>query len=345
MSVDPYGGMDAAALARLIEESFGFKMRELEAKLQLGQNDIESRYDIAKLGSQTDRYTAGLSSETNKYIANLQSQTSRYSTDVGADTTRYTANLQAAVDRERLALAREELLKVGVPDMLIRKYVAEKNYEIARSTLSFNIATKAAELASSPDTFWMAKDFYDSLGSLQAGGKLPTFGAPSGTPQMKSLSELTAQLASDDPLAAAGQMVGAAGPAANIDWSAYTGQTGTIVPNMTAGATTATGGTTAGATPAGATTDPRLAATQAVVANSPPSVGNGYTDADIQALQTIGSIYKSGLSGLGPQALESMSPSQQQMFLAGGARLGYYNPDELQNYMRSRIYQDSASAA
>lgn len=94
---------DSGALAAMYDSAGALQLKEIEQRYKLGKSDIAARLKIASQQSKDTRY--------------------------GIDAQRDTA-------REQIAQARAEMEQIGVPRMLIDKFVAEKNYEVAQAELT-----------------------------------------------------------------------------------------------------------------------------------------------------------------------------------------------------------------
>jgi len=89
-------------LQQMYDAGNGIKLKELEQQFQLGQDQINNSYKEALLRSGDTR---AATEEAREY------------------------------HRGQLAQMKDEMERIGIPDMLIRKYTAEKNYEIASGEL------------------------------------------------------------------------------------------------------------------------------------------------------------------------------------------------------------------
>jgi hypothetical protein len=95
-------------------------------------------------------------------------------------------------------------------------------------------------------------------------------------------------------------------------------------------------------------TDPNRIATPADVSaafgqtSSTGTAQQNQTDASAAALQKL---YSQGGQSLGPQALESLTPTESQMLQGGGAAIGADVPGYLAAYQQSRIGQTTAKPA
>ena len=214
------------------------------------------------------------------------------------------ATAQAARQaRAQLQLARDEMEKIGIPDMLTRRYVAEKNYEIAKLSAGVDIAQVSAQLRSTPDRYFLARDFEQAIpGLLSQQMSAPTEGPTEG-PSPFSLEQLVAELSPG------GQQAASAGGAM--------------------GGSDQSGGMPGSGQPGDATAQwqsKQINALQALLKNNPPSAGDGYNAQDQNMLNVLAAVFKQGLN---PFVQDKLNPTQKGIQAGGGARLGYDVPTEL----------------
>ncbi len=154
---------------------------------------IENNYNLGKSQISASISNAKTSAAASVKSAQIGANATIKATKIRAEVDRYGIDTNAAVEREKIAQAREEMFKVGIPSMLIDAWTAEKNYEVAKQTLGVNIAQTAAQLRSTPDKYFMAADFESVLpymlnsASGQAGGGLNGAVSADGTPNPNAL--------------------------------------------------------------------------------------------------------------------------------------------------------------
>lgn len=232
-------------------------------------------------------------------IARMQSGDSRASTAA-----------QASAERAKLKLATRQLEELGIPELELKRWVAQKNNELARATLGLDILKTGVSYASSPDQYWMSKDFNAAVPGLVNGTLRQPTNAPGGQPTPNNLTDLVAQYGLGS------MMSGASGGTPPGSQASMDGQQGGTIRTQDAA--------------------------QAVVGANPPSPFAGYSEGDQAALKSIGAIYKAGLD---PYALDALNPTQAGILSGGGKRLGYDVPTEVFRANNKRVAQGSARAA
>lgn len=126
----PYGG-DSSALAGMYDQIGNFNQQELDQRYKISKNEIASRLKIAS----------------------MQSKDSRYGVDAQRD-----------AEREKLAQIKDEMERIGIPDMLIRKYVAEKTYEIAAAEMSLKRDMFVEETAQAREKLKLDREQMERVG-------------------------------------------------------------------------------------------------------------------------------------------------------------------------------------
>lgn len=279
----------SADAAGLLQQNYDAITKRIEQEYSLGQQDIAARLQTARIGASAS--TSNARTAANASMSN--------------------AKLAAKVEREKLALAREEMERIGIPDMQIRQFVAEKNYEIARLSFGLDLIKTAVAYNSTADQRFQAADF-DQLvrAGVGQGGVLqaPT-SRPQGVPTPNNLSDLVAQYGGSGSVFGTPQSVGGGSGGAGSQ------QPGTLTTQQAA---------------------------QAVLQANPPSPYAGLNEQDATALRTIGEMYRQGLDF---RNVDQMSPTQFAHTISGGKRLGYDTDLELWRMEQSRPGQGSARAA
>ncbi len=178
-------------------------LRDSSATAMANQlKQIENNYNLGKSQISASISNAKTSAAASVKSAQIGANATIKATKIRAEVDRYGIDTNAAVEREKIAQAREEMFKVGIPSMLIDAWTAEKNYEVAKQTLGMNIAQTAAQLRSTPDKYFMAADFESVLpymlnsASGQAGGGLNGAVGADGTPDPNALEGVVQALMS-----------------------------------------------------------------------------------------------------------------------------------------------------
>lgn len=282
ISSDQLGSYSASKEA----EAEGIR-QELERKYQLGTQEIQSRLQAARISA-------------------------------GASTSN--ARLQAQTERAKLKLAREEMEKIGIPDMLIRKFTAEKNYEIARASFGLDIIKTAVDYGSQPDSYFQARQFESAIpGLLNNTLRAPTSDVGIEGPKPNNLADLVSTLTGGQGNAALfGQ--GASVPGVN----GGSGDSGSNLPSTGAPSLT-----------------PQDAAS-AVIGANPPSQFAGLSQSDQSALNSIKAIYEKGLDW---RDLNNLNPQQLGSLVSGGKATGYDPKTELWKAAQKAPGQGDARAA
>jgi hypothetical protein len=122
------------ALAGMYDSAGALQLKEIEQRYKLGQSDISARLKIASQQSKDTRY--------------------------GIDATRDTA-------REQIAQARAEMEQIGIPRMLIEKFVAEKNYEIAQAEMTLKRDIFVEETAQAKAKLQLDREQMERIGIPQ----------------------------------------------------------------------------------------------------------------------------------------------------------------------------------
>lgn len=240
---------------------------------------------------------------------------------------RRSLNAQIKAEAARLKLATRQLEEIGIPELQLKQWVANKQNRIAELGMQLDYARAFAEYSSNPDLYWIRNSFKQSF---QRMGNNPWTSDPdmnrmvtqqdtSTQPQPQSLQSLVADLTG-----------GTGAGAAAVDQA-----------NAQAASGAPGGG---GNNPAASGMSDGVSAIQQLVQSSPPSPYDGLNQDDAAVLQNIQRIYSQpgGLAALPLNTLESMDPAQRGLLLGGGARLGHYNPSELARYQNSRWQEGNA---
>ena len=326
---------DMSALAGMYESAGALQAKKIGNDYKLGKEEIAARLKIAGMQSKDTRY--------------------------GIEMERQTAI-------ENLALAREEMERIGIPEMEIKRYVAEKTYEIAQAEMDvkrqalsgwipgaegqpdtatlereeltrrygFDVAQFGAQLGSTPDTYFQARRFQGADVPRLLGGSALLQG--SGT-QMAHPTAGPAG-APTPGVATMGSYLSGQDPYA----SPYGGQ----APNYAAATP---GGAPAPAAPgtlgmSGTPEDDRAKQIAGIAKVAPPSPYDGLNEQDTATLKLMESIYKQGGGQVAGGELERLKASGRYGFLASAGRLLGYSPEEFEaTYQAYRPAQGSASAA
>ncbi len=186
---------------RLANSQYDLMVKQIENQYSLGQADISARLSAAKTAANASVKGASIAANATIKATKIRADTDWRIAELSNATTRYGIDTQAAVDREKIGLAREEMYKIGIPQVLIQAWSAQKQVELERIGLGLKIADLAAQYRSTPDRYWMALDFEAALpyllngaGGAAGGGLNGATGAPGGAPTPNSLENLVAQL-------------------------------------------------------------------------------------------------------------------------------------------------------
>ena len=260
------------------------------------------------------------------------SSDSRYASNSTAKSARAQINAQMTIEANKLALAREQMEKIGIPTLQLQQWTAAKQNEIAQLGVQLDYLSAYSEYQSNPDMYFIAKSFkggFQNLANSSAG--LDPFRraemgpaanqSQEGLPTPQSLQSLVSDLTG-----------GTGAGAASVDQANATAAAGTP---GNGGANPAAGGNSAAQAIAG------------LVNANPPSLYEGMDENDINMINNIASIYSApgGLRSMPLNSLETMNPVQRKLLLAGGRRLGRSNEDDLYNYAQNTWSSGSASAA
>lgn len=287
---------------------------DLTAPSSRGSSEGEPQYSgLARDAQNQANYWERYFGLQEQELQARMSQASRQSQD-----SRASLNAQMKAEKARLQLAREQMERVSIPQVEIQRFVAQKNAQIATLGMQLDYLNAYAKYQSSPDTYWLARSFKEGYGRLANNamgmdphGDINVAGTQQDTstaPQPQSLQGLVADL---------------------------TGGTGSV----------AAGVSGQGGSSSGGSGDPRVDAVAALTKASPPSPYDGLSADDQATLRSIAQIYGRGLGSMALGSLENMDPAQRDIFLGGGARLGYSNPSELYKYDQSRWTSGNAAAA
>lgn len=205
------------------------------------------------------------------------------------------------LDRERLQLERERMERLGIPELEIRRRLADLQEQQFRSELGLRYLQAAAQLGG-PSDWFQAVNFYRGarnqqnvpvfLQSLLNNTSMPAFGAPgSQAPTPQTAQSLIAAL----------------------------------------GGTASASAAASGASPpsTGTTSTPSAA----------PSVAPSALPDTSDALNAIRQIHERGAHRLGLGTLENLSPDEAALFASGVRASGGSMPSFLHQYQRSRPQQ------
>lgn len=236
-------------------------------------------------------------------IARMQSGNSRAATAASA-----------AAARGQLKLATRRLQELDIPELELKRWVAQKNNELARATFGLDVLRTGVEYNSTPDKYWMARDFEGALPGLLGNSLRAPTSAPNQQPNPNNLADLVAQYGLGPTMSGGGAGSGSAPPGS----SAYGdgGQQGGMISTQDAA--------------------------KAVIDANPPSQFAGYSDADRATLASIGKIFEQGLDF---KSFDQLNPNQKGMLIGGGKRLGRSTDTDIWRMNESRPGQGSASAA
>ena len=258
---------------------------------------------------------------------------SRNATSSAAANARRSINAQMTIEANKLALAREQMEKIGIPTLELQQWTAAKQNEIAQLGVQLDYLSAYSEYQSNPDMYWIARSFKGGFQRLaqNAQGVDPFKGTNGvgggfgqevqGTPQPQSLQSLVSDLTG-----------GTGSGAASVDQ---------------ANAQAASGAPGGGGNNPAAGGNSAAQAISALVNTTPPSPYDGLNDDDANILRSIATIYSQpgGLSSMALGSLEEMNPVQRSLLLGGGRRLGRSNESDIYDYGMSRFSNGSASAA
>ena len=229
------------------------------------------------------------------------------------------------IERQKLALAREAMNKIGIPQVAVARFVAEKNYEIAKSTLLLSAASASAEMSSRPDMYYQARQFQANVSRLLGDTSQP-YREAQGSPQQQNLGT-------------AMQSIGQGGG----------GGSQTLEQSVTGGGQAAQAASASSDTVGGTkATDPaklQLSALQNILKASPPSQTFGLSESDVATLNLLGAKYKAGMQTLNPGTLESMDTNDIGIMKSAGTFLGYDPGRQFRDYVKTRPGQGNALGA
>jgi hypothetical protein len=251
------------ALSGMYDSAGALQLKQIEQSYSLGQDQIKNSFKIAQMNSKNQQ---AATEATREY------------------------------QRGQLAQAREQMEKIGIPQVEIQRYVAEKNYEIAKEELgikhqnyALDVAKYGSQLESQPDSYFQARRFQAFEAPRLLGQDTSTasvYGGP--TPQ---ISTLGARLAGQDPYA-------------------------------NAAATSGVGA--AGADGVMGTADDRAKTVSSIVKASPPSPYDGLDAQDAATLKLMEAVYAKGGQGAARGSLERLQASGGMGFMnSAGTALGY----------------------
>jgi hypothetical protein len=213
---------------------------------------------------------------------------------------------------EQLAFDIEEMKRIGIPDMEIRRYVAEKNYEMQQKGYELDVARFGAELASTPDTYFQGRRFQGVDVPRLMGGAGAATTEPMGGPT-PGVSTMGAYLSGQDPYGAG---AGGGAPAAGGYSAGYTTAPGSVDPNAAANKAAAGGYAPSGAYGGSAVSS---APGQTMVAGG----SGGMIDADPNAAGQ-----KAAAGGGGYSADYAMAPGSVDPNAAGARAGAGVNPSQ-----------------
>lgn len=335
-----------AALERMFESTGALQLREIEDRYKLGKAQLQNTFKIAAMDSRDRRAALEATREDS---------------------------------RARIALAREELERLGIPRLELDRWTAEKNYEIAREELGFKreeLGFRREELGESARQFDLStaegrRQFNESLAQRQAefgaelGQRESEFGRTYGLNVAQLGAELGAQpdryfqarrfQALDAPMLL-GQQAGQ--PAQG--YGGPTPQIATLGARLSGQDPAVTGARQPGQEPsmellgqmdAGpdqvmGTADDRPKQIAQIAKASPPSPYDGMDEQDAATLRLIESVYKKGGRQAPRGSLERVvAAGREGVFKSGGTFLGYDPAEYAAEYNAYRPTQGQANLA
>lgn len=338
-----------AALSGMYENAGALQLQEIEQRYKLGKAQIAGSYKIAQLESKDKR--AGIE-ETREY------------------------------HRGTLEQARQEMERIGIPEMEIKRFVADKNYEIAQGELAYKREALEEERRQYEKTYGLTEAGVTGM----FGGQKTLEARMREAEEARLLGGLTGTYGGQDTLARQ-ELLGTQAEQARrygLDVAKYgsdlanqpdryfqarrframeaprlLGQDtsggqfgGQPVPQMqTMGALlsgrdpAAAYGGPSGAAPPGAPQDERSKQIAQIAKASPPSPYDGLDDGDAATLRLMESVYKRGGQGIPGGELERMGTAQRGFLASAGSLLGFDPNDLEQQYKAYRPAQGAANLA
>jgi hypothetical protein len=328
---DSYVGDVGAAL----QASSGLEREKLAAQMKDAQAGRANAYKIAKLQADVSRY--GIDMQRKTALDQLKENARQF-------------DASHLLEKEKFAFEKESWAK---------------EFGLEEKKFGLNYAQAATEYLSTPDRAFMFGDFQDALsraavgstgGGETAQGPRP-YGA-TGTPIPKTQDDFavlasygqTPQAGQPSPAPAlTGQTPVPAGGSSDLVQSALDGPSAWSAHGTPS--SPAMGGTPGeqrvGTNPVNdangdGVPDPRPKVLTAMMKEMPPSNTPGHDSNDLAILEAARALYATNWK---PGMYESLRPGQQAMLQGAGKRLGYYVPDKLADYERSKPWQRSVRSA
>jgi FtsZ-binding cell division protein ZapB len=333
VAIDP---SQMSALASMYENAGALQAQQIGNAYKLGNAQIKNAYKIAQMESKDRRFATEVTREWY---------------------------------RGQLEQARQEMERIGIPQMEINKFVAEKNYEIALNELQYkrealaqegeqfgkqyqlDVAKYGSELASQPDRYFQARRFQALDAPRLLGQDTSAMLAPNGAP-MPQIQTMGALMAGQDPYAAQnryalqeGQQAGQLPPGyATEQYEAGPYQAGQAAPPPGAApgqySVSPYGGTSG--TPEQQQVDDRQKQIAQIAKASPPSPYDGLNDQDAATLRLMEQVYKKGGRALPGGELERLGATGRGFLKSAGALLGHDYGDLEQEYLSYRPTQGAS---